>query len=184
MTQLDYPDPDLADDLVRLRRWRMSDLPCVEEAASDPRIPEGTTVPAQYTVAEGCAWIERQMSRQPTHWGLSLAIADVATDEAVGLIVLMHRKMPGTAGLGYWLIPRARRGGRGTRAIGLLSRWALTDAGLARVEARVEPRNEPSLRALRKCGFVTEGILRSHLYIAGGHRDVVSLSLIPADLAL
>lgn len=182
MARLDYPDPDLADDLVRLRRWRTSDLRCVEEAATDPRIPEGTTVPAHYTEQEGRAWIERQLSRQPEGRGLSLAIADIASDEAVGLIVVMHRKMPGTAGLGYWLIPRARRAGRGTRAIGLLSTWALTGAGLARVEALVEPHNEPSLKALRKCGFVTEGILRSHLYIAGQHRDVVTLSLIPADL--
>ena len=44
------------------------------------------------------------------------------------------------------------------------------------------PDNEPSLKALRNCGYVTEGILRSHLVIAGSHHDVVSLSLIPADL--
>ncbi len=182
MSRLDYPDPDLADDLVRLRRWRLSDLGCVEEASLDPRIPEGTSVPARYTEADGCAWIERQLSRQPEGRGLSLAIADTASNQAVGLIVLMHRRMPGTAGVGYWLIPRARRAGRSTRAIGLLSRWALTDAGLARVEALVETDNEPSLRALRRCGFVTEGILRSHLYLAGRHRDVVSLSLLPVDL--
>lgn len=182
MAQLDYPDPDLADDFVRLRRWTMADLRCVEEASSDPRIPEGTTVPARYTESEGRAWIKRQLSRHSDGWGLSLAIADPVTDEAVGLIVLMKRQMPGTAGLGYWLIPRARRASRGTMAIGLLSRWALTAAGMARVEALVEPHNEPSLKALRKCGFVTEGILRSHLHLGGRHRDVVSLSLIPADL--
>lgn len=182
MTELDYPKPDLADDLVRLRRWRLSDLRCVEEASSDPRIPEGTTVPARYTEHEGRAWIERQLGRQTDGWGLSLAIADVATDEAMGLIVVMKRQMPGTAGIGYWLIPRARGAGRGTRAIRLLSRWALTDAGMARLEAHVVPDNEPSLKALRTCGYVTEGILRSHLVIAGSHHDVVSLSLIPADL--
>ena len=26
MTQLDYPDPDLTDQTVRLRRWTMADL--------------------------------------------------------------------------------------------------------------------------------------------------------------
>jgi ribosomal-protein-alanine N-acetyltransferase len=183
MTQIDYPEPDLFDELVRLRRWRMSDLRCVEEAASDPQIPEGTTVPAVYTEADGRAWIERQQRRQPEGRGLSFAIADVASDEAVGLIVLMLRQMPGTAGIGYWLIPRARRRGRGTRAIRMVSRWAIADAGMARIEAVVEPHNEPSLRALRKSGFVTEGVLRSHLHIAGSHRDVISLSLIAADLA-
>ena len=182
MTELNYPFPDLADNRVQLRRWTMADLACVAEAASDPRIPEGTTVPARYTEVEGRAWIERQLSRQPEGRGLSLAIADRPSNEAMGLIVLMLGDAPGTAELGYWLIPRARAGGRGTRAIRLLSSWALAETDLGRIGARVEPGNEASLQALRKCGFVTEGVLRSHLYLAGRHHDVVSLSLIPADL--
>lgn len=180
--RIDYPEPQLSDDRIVLRRWTMDDLACIEQASSDPRIPEGTTVPAVYTPEEGRAFIERQWSRQTTGYGLSLAIADVATDEAVGLIVLMNRPAWGTAALGYWLVPDARSQGRGTRAIRLLSRWTLAETGMARLEARVMPDNEPSLRALRSCGFVTEGVLRSHLYLHGRHHDMVGLSLIPSDL--
>jgi RimJ/RimL family protein N-acetyltransferase len=180
--RIGYPDPTLSDDRVVLRPWSMDDLACIEQASSDTRIPEGTTVPAVYTPEEGRAFVERQWSRQTTGYGLSMAIADVATNEAVGLIVLMNRPAPGTAALGYWIVPAARSQGRGTRAIRLLSRWTLAEAGMARLEARVMPDNEPSLRALRRCGFVTEGVLRSHLYLHGRHYDMVGLSLIPSDL--
>jgi len=66
---LSYPDPDLADDVVRLRRWDERDLDCVKEASSDPRIPQGTTVPAAFTAELGLAFIERQWSRAETGEG-------------------------------------------------------------------------------------------------------------------
>jgi [ribosomal protein S5]-alanine N-acetyltransferase len=179
---LDYPDPDLIDRSVRLRRWALTDLECIELASHDKRIPAGTTVPAAYTPEGGRAFISRQWSRQTSGEGLSLAIADRATDEAVGLIVLMRRLSPATAEIGYWVIPGERRKGRATSAIGLLCRWAIESMGLVRLEARVMPANEPSLRALRRVGFITEGVLRRQYYSGGMHHDMVGLSLIADDL--
>jgi hypothetical protein len=60
---LSYPDPPLTDGAVVLRRWAESDIGCVEDASREGRIPEGTTVPANFTMAEGMAWIERQWAR-------------------------------------------------------------------------------------------------------------------------
>ncbi len=50
-----YPDPDLTDAVVRQRRWRETDIDCIRQAAMDPRIPEGTTVPALYTPDVGAS---------------------------------------------------------------------------------------------------------------------------------
>lgn len=94
----------------------------------------------------------------------------------------MLRSTPATAEIGYWIVPAERGGGRATSAIRLLSRWAIRNAEMARVEARVMPDNEPSVRALVACGFVREGVLRSQYFAAGKHHDMVSLSLVPADL--
>ena len=163
-----------------LRRWTTNDVGCIEKASSDTRIPQGTTVPAVYTAEAGRAFIERQWSRQAKGEGLSLAVSVSGT--AVGLICLMLRKTPGVAEIGYWIVPEERRRGWVTRAIGLFSRWAIAEAGLVRVEARVMPANEPSLCALRRCGFVTEGILRRQYFSAGEYHDMVSLSLIAEDL--
>lgn len=179
---LAYPDPPLTDDVVLLRRWARDDLGCVEEAAQDPDIPNGTTVPATFTPAEGLAWIERQWSRHDDGTGLSQAIADAASNEALGAGVLMARK-PGTVEIGYWLIPRARGRGFGSRALGLLARWAVTEAALVRVEALVVPDNIASQRVLEKAGFQREGHLRSYLVFERHRADALIYSLLPSDLS-
>ena len=179
---LAYPDPPLTDGVVVLRRWTPDDLGCVEEATQDPDIPKGTTVPATFTPAEGLAWIERQWSRHDEETGLSQAISDATSNEAVGAGVLMARQ-PGTVEIGYWLIPRARGRGLGSRAVGLLAHWAVTEAGLARVEALVVPDNIASLRVLENAGFRCEGHLRSYLVFDGERADALIYSLLPSDLS-
>jgi RimJ/RimL family protein N-acetyltransferase len=180
---LSYPDPPLTDGTVLLRRWAESDIGCVKEASRDPRIPEGTTVPASFTVAEGLAWIERQWGRADNGEGLSLAIADAGSKEALGAVVLLFRRQPGTVDIGYWLVERARSRGLASRAVALLSRWALTDAGLARVEALVDPNNSASQRVLENVGFRREGHLRSYLVFNARRADAFIYSLLPSDLA-
>ncbi len=180
---LSYPDPPLTDGAVALRRWADSDIGCVEEASRDPSIPEGTTVPAIFTVAEGLAWIERQWGRADNGEGLSLAIADASSGEALGMVALMFRRQPGTVDIGYWLIERARGYGLGSRAVALLARWALTDARLARVEALVVPDNIASQRVLEKVGFRREGHLRSYLVFDRRRADALIYSPLPSDLA-
>jgi RimJ/RimL family protein N-acetyltransferase len=113
---LPYPDPPLTDGTVVLRRWTEHDLGCVEDASREGRIPQGTTVPVNYTVAEGLAWIERNLARAHNGTGLSQAIADAASNEALRAVVLMSRQ-PGTVEIGYWLIERARGRGLGSRAV-------------------------------------------------------------------
>jgi [ribosomal protein S5]-alanine N-acetyltransferase len=180
---LSYPEPPLSDGVVVLRRWMESDIGCVEEASRDPVIPEGTTVPAKFTPAEGLAWVERQWGRADKGEGLSLAVADARSGEALGAVVLLFRRQPLTAEIGYWLIPRARGRGLGSRGVALFARWAVTDAGLARVEALVTPGNVVSQRVLEKVGFRREGHLRSYLVVDRRRADAFIYSLLPSDLA-
>jgi [ribosomal protein S5]-alanine N-acetyltransferase len=183
---LSYPDPPLTDSLVRLRRWEWGDLRCVELASRDPRIPEMSTVPAQFTEEAGLAWIARQWSRLDTGEGLSLAIADAESGEALGGIVailqLQDELRRGTAELGYWLIECARGNHLAARAVALLATWALSECGLDRLEALVEPDNEASQRVLERVGFQREGYLRSYLAFPTRRSDAVIYSLLAGDL--
>jgi [ribosomal protein S5]-alanine N-acetyltransferase len=183
---LRYPAPPLTDGVVLLRRWEESDLACVEEASRDPRIPQGTTVPAVFTRAEGIAWIERQWRRAENGEGVSLATAEAATGEAVGVVVLLLRPNGGrrapTAEIGYWVIDRGRGRGYASRAVGLVARWGLTDAGLDRIEALVEPENVASQRVLERAGFQREGHLRSYLVFGDRRADALIYSLLPEDV--
>ncbi len=175
---LDEPDPELTDGLVRLRRWALGDLPCVEAAGDEGRIPESTTVPASFTVAAGQEWIARQHRRTTSGQGWSLAITEVGTDRAVGCIVLLLRPQPGVGGIGFWLIPAGRGQGYASRAVELMASWALGPAGLARVEAWVEPGNLASAAVLGRCGFEFEGRLRSLLSFGSRRADALVFSRI------
>jgi len=171
--RLSYPEPDLSDGVVRLRRWKDGDFECVREASSDSRIPEGTTVPAVFTAELAQAFIERQQGRVEAGDGVSLAVADLNTGSALGLAVLLVRPQPGVVGIGYWIVPLARGRGLATCATRLLSEWALAEAGVARVEAWVEPENVASQRVLTAAGFMREGLLRSFLSYPSRRADAV-----------
>ncbi len=177
-----HPGP-LTDGAVLLRAWEDRDTGCVEQASSDPRIPTGTTVPAVYTPEEGLAFVARQRDRYDSGWGISFAVARCRDDEAVGLVVLPRRPQEGVLGLGYWVVPAARGHGVAARAVALATRWALDGARADRVEAWVEPENEPSRRTLLRNGFVHEGRLRSFMAFAGVRTDLDVYSRLPGDPA-
>ena len=180
---LAYPDPDLADDRVRLRRWSYDDLACVEAASTDPDIPTGTTVPAVYTEREGRAFIERQWSRNDTGNALALALASTGSGEALGQVYLALIGVARECRLGYWVVPDQRRKGFASRAIRLASTWVLTTTDTYRLVAEVHPDNVASIRLLETCGFTREGVLRSWLWIGDDVHDAVQYSLIRSDVA-
>lgn len=179
--EFSYPDPTLTDGVVRLRPWDDGDLDCVREAGTDPGIPRGTTVPALFSLEEGLAFIRRQQQRIGRGEGVSLAIADASTDNASGAVYLGSRPQSGVMGLGYWVIPSARGRGFGVRAVRLAVTWALRGAGMARVEAWVEPDNVASQRLMAAAGFTREGVLRSFLSFQGERADAVVFSRTTQD---
>lgn len=181
MSPLAYPEPELSDGVIRLRPWNGDDLACIEEAATDPRIPEGTTVPARFSVAAGRAFVERQHGRLTSGQGVSLAITDSASARAVGLVILTMRPQPGVGGIGYWLVPSARGHGRAGRAADLVTRWGLEHLHLARVEAWAEPENVASHRTLEAAGFQREGVLRDFLALGDRRADAVVFSRLARD---
>ena len=180
---LHYPEPELRSDTVRIRTWDYTDLDCIEAAATDPNIPKGTTVPAQFTEGAGRAFIERQWSRNEDGEALSLAIAKADSNIAVGLIYLGLTKVQRQCRLGYWLIPDARRQRLGSEAIRLISRWVLTDTDVYRLVAEVHPENTASIRLLEGCGFTFEGTLRSWLWIDDEPHDALLYALIRPDVS-
>ena len=169
--RIPYPAPELRDGVVRLRRWEHRDIECVRVAATDPRIPQGTTVPAVFSPAAASAFIERQWGRQTSGEGVSLAIEDDAAGTAVGLVVAV----PGRSRRGRDRVlgrPACSRPAYAGRAVALLTPWLL-DGTATRVEAFVEPDNVASRRTLEACGFRQDGVRAAYL---DGERDVVVYS--------
>jgi [ribosomal protein S5]-alanine N-acetyltransferase len=137
---------------------------------------------------EALSWIARHAAPQRGGAGISFAIADAECDDALGYVGLLHRPTAGLApvpvedglvykpdvrmaGIGYVVIERARRRGLASTAVSLVAEWALSEAGLARVEAFVEPSNLASQRVLENAGFVREGLLSAYLAVPDGRAD-------------
>src|SRR6266508_1101328 len=86
VTPLRLPDPPLADERVLLRPWQVADLAVIELASRDPAITVGTSVPTPYSEAAGDAWLSRQHAQREQRTGISMAIADPRTGQALGYV--------------------------------------------------------------------------------------------------
>ncbi len=160
----DQPDqPTLTDGEVTLRPWRDED---VEEAVAghDELIahwfgwaPDAVTPDTQRRAIRD--W------RADYADGRSVVAFAVEVDGALAGAVDVRRRDEGVGELS-WALFRGRRGrGIATRAVRLLADYALTDRGqgglgYSRVEAKVEPGNDASLRVATRSGFRREGVRR------------------------
>ena len=85
--------------------------------------------------------------------------------------------------IGYWVAAPARGRGICTRALRLLSGWALGELALQRLDLITDPDNVASQRVAEKVGFRREGVLRSHLRHPDGRiRDSVMFFLLRGEL--
>jgi RimJ/RimL family protein N-acetyltransferase len=112
--------------------------------------------------------------------GLPLAIVSPA-GEVLGCIEL-HIRRQGVGQIGYWVAPWARRRRVATRALVLLSRWALATLPLFRLQVTAAPDNLASQAVAEAAGFRREGLLRSYAEIKGRARDCVMFSRLPTDV--
>lgn len=182
MTAPSLKVPTLIAGPLRLRPFAQKDREMVCEAASDPYIPLITTVPAPCSEDEALAFIERQDERARQGIGYPFAIAEAATDAAIGFVGLWLRDAErGRAALGYWIVASARGRGTATRALSTVSRWALTELRIPRLELYVEPWNAASIRTAERAGFKREGLMRSWQQIGAQRRDMYMYSLLQAD---
>jgi [ribosomal protein S5]-alanine N-acetyltransferase len=171
---LEWPVTPPSHGPVVLRPFRDSDAAVVAELSRDPYVPLISTVPPLASEEEGTDWILRQNGRFTQGVGYSFAIADAATERALGQIGLWLKAIDtGRATAGYIVAPSAR--GRGVAAAALIAvtRFAWTLPALHRVELYIEPWNRASIRTAEAAGYEREGLLRSHQQIGGERKDVL-----------
>jgi RimJ/RimL family protein N-acetyltransferase len=183
MPELRFPDPELIDEVVRLRPWRETDVNPAHRATQDPLIPRFTSVPERQSEADVRRFFDGLEPARKEGERLTLAIADARTDEFLGAISLLRFDWSARRGeIGYWLAPWARGRGATTRAVRLLSRWALTELGLGRLALHTDTGNVASQRVAERSGFTREGVLRSFEMREGRRYDLVVFSLLPDEL--
>ncbi len=162
-----------------LRPWAAVDVPAVVDAASDPRIPSGTTVPSVPTEDACAAFIERQRGRRVSGVGWALAIVESAIGAAdrtvasghIGLWIESLRH--GRAEIGYWVAPSRRGSGVASRAVDALSGWAFDSLdGLNRLSLFIAPDNAASIATAVNARYRFEAVLAGWETIGGEALDM------------
>jgi RimJ/RimL family protein N-acetyltransferase len=77
----------------------------------------------------------------------------------------------GRASIGYWTHTDKRQGGVTSEAVTDAADWLLTEGGVARLEAFIEPWNVGSIRVAERAGFEKEGLMKSFAPLNGQRRD-------------
>lgn len=150
--------PRLAGMRIVLRPHRASDVDALYALFSDPQVTRHWSFPSWTRPAQALDYLDLRRSLVPPAvycW----VIADAA-DALIGTLTLfvLHGE-PRRGELGYALSPAQQGRGLAGEALRLALEHAFTTLDLERIEADVDPRNEPSWRLLERIGFRREALL-------------------------
>lgn len=168
--------PRLSEGEVVLRPWRDSDVERVAAVSRDAEILHWTRVPDDNDPERVAAFRAAQLAWTAEGRYAGWIVCQEADDDPLGVLDLRIDAEHARASIGYWLAAGGRGRGVMTRAVRLVTAWALEDRGLARVEILVATGNEASQRVAERAGFVREGVLRSYHELKGRREDLVSFS--------
>lgn len=165
----------LSDGIVTLRPADAGDLGAIEVGLHDPEVVRWLGQPRGRAIDVIALNEQRRVDGSPT-----LAITE-ATGDCLGLVwVNRHRSDRAIGYVGYWLLPSGRGRGLATRAVRLITRWAIQDLGVTRLRVLVEPGNGPSQRVAEQAGFRRVELLPGHGAVDDRTVDLLLYEL-PAD---
>ncbi|GAA1104849.1 GNAT family N-acetyltransferase [Nocardiopsis composta] len=177
----------LETERLTLRAFTDSLIDDVLAAMTDPETRRWLPLPEPgrpYTRADAEEWCRvTAPSMRATGDGQQWAVTVTATGDFAGAVGLLRTRWPSlVTEVGYWFSPRFRGSGYATEAVTAVSRWAILDQEMERVELKAATGNRASRRVAEKAGFTFEGIERNAMPLHRGRTDLAAYSLIPSDL--
>jgi len=169
-----FPDapPVLTTPRLVLRAHDERDLDALWAMFTDPTTMRYWGSPAWTDRAQAAAFVERNARAFAAKESVRLALEPKGGGPIVGTCTLFAIDAQNRrAETGYILASSAWGAGLMTEAMAALLDWGFGGLGLHRVEADVDPRNEPSVRILERLGFTREGHLRQRWQVNGEISD-------------
>ena len=176
--------PIINTERLHLRELVAEDAEALFAIYSDPRVMVGHGQPVYQDIAEAHKLISWYAKAFGGKRALRWAITRHGENRLLGtcgyhVITAYHHR----AEIGYELAAAEWRQGLMSEAVGAVVRFGLTQMGLHRVEAIVEPGNPASANLLRKVGFTEEGLLRARFFENGRFVNNWFFSILATDLA-
>jgi len=84
---------------------------------------------------------------------------------------IAHFLAAGETELGYFVVPNERGKGHVSEAIEIMVDYLFLSRNIVRIQAKADPENNASWKALEKAGFKREGVLRKTFFCKGKWRD-------------
>ena len=91
---------------------------------------------------------------------------------------MAHFLAGGEIELGYFIVPAERSKGYVGEAIRIIVDYLFLSKDAVRIQAKADPENIASCKALEKAGFKREGVLRKTFYCRGKWRDDYMYSIL------
>ena len=174
--------PVLETPRLRLRHPHSTDAERVFAVFSDPVAMRYWSCEPFADLAAARAYLESIdegfESRTLFQWAVTLP----ADDRLIGTVTLTSWDRPSRrAELGYMLDREHWGKGLASEAVRAVLGFGFGQMDLHRVEAELDPRNEPSARLLRRFGFQYEGLLRERWYLYDEWSDSALYGLLARD---
>ena len=161
-----------------LRPFTDADVPAIARACADPEVARFIPhIPRPYTEDDARAYVKLTTDLQEDGTRLPFAIEEAETGELLGAIDV---RLGDEGSIGYWIGPWARNRGVATRALTLLSQWAIDEGGVRRLLLMTHPENVASQRVAEKAGFRRIGAMNDHLPFQDGTTEAFVFELLPS----
>jgi RimJ/RimL family protein N-acetyltransferase len=160
MAAIPLPDPPLSDGVVTLRPWEPDDAPALAAGWEMPDLQRWTAVPDLRGEHEARRWIEGTPMLREGGRSLDLLITDADDHRPLGEVGLtgFGRQGGRDAEVGWWVLEEERGRGVATRAVDLLTTWALgPPLHVDELIAWVDRENPASEKVAERAGFTRGG---------------------------
>ncbi|MCC2322248.1 GNAT family N-acetyltransferase [Cellulomonas xiejunii] len=165
---------------VELRPWSLADGPSLQSAVAASPDLVTQLGGADLRDLEDCTrFIEAHLQALgPVRYDVAITVDGSAVGN-VGLSSIDRAHQ--TAWTYYWVAATHRAQGLGSHALATVSRWALEELGVFRLELGHRVNNPASCRVATRAGFIAEGLERSKLRYGDERFDVETHARLATD---
>jgi len=177
--------PEFGTPRLVLRQPTRADADEVLRIFSDPEVLRYYNVDMMTSRDDAISIIESRRRRYEMGYGIRWGIYLRQSGRYIGSCgyEVLHKPWH-YAEIGYELARPYWRQGYMTEALRSIIKFGFDRMDLHRIEAQVEPPNEPSRAVLRKLGFKEEGLARERGFWHGRYHDLTQFGLLRSDFEM